>query len=76
MNNVYKVLSTRASIDRALARLDYIKGDIILWDHGEEPQQLIKSGEVAMPIAFNGLSVPQFCRTKLRLHHGLGRTGT
>ena len=54
IKDVYKVLSTRAGIDRAFARLDYIKGDIVLWDHGEEPQQLVKSGEVAMSIAFNG----------------------
>jgi putative spermidine/putrescine transport system substrate-binding protein len=54
IKDVYKVLSTRAGMDRAFARLDYIKDEIVLWDHGEEPLQLVKSGEVAMSIAFNG----------------------
>ena len=54
IKDVYKVLSTEAGIDRAFAKLDDIRDEVVLWDHGEEPQQLVKSGEVAMSIAFNG----------------------
>jgi putative spermidine/putrescine transport system substrate-binding protein len=54
IKDVYKVMSTRAGIDRAFAKLDSIKDQVVFWDHGEEPQQLVKSGEVVMSIAFNG----------------------
>lgn len=41
-------------IDRALAKLDTIKDDIVWWNSGAESQELIGSGEVAMSMIWNG----------------------
>ena len=54
IRDVYKVMSTEAGIDRAFAKLDDIKEQVVFWDRGEQPLELIKSGEVTMSIAFNG----------------------
>jgi putative spermidine/putrescine transport system substrate-binding protein len=51
---VYEVLSTDAGVDRAFAKLDEIKGDVIWWEAGAQPIQLLASGEVAMTSAYNG----------------------
>jgi putative spermidine/putrescine transport system substrate-binding protein len=41
-------------VDRALAKLDTIKDDIVWWDSGAQSQDLIGSGEVAMSMIWNG----------------------
>ncbi|HET7726806.1 MAG TPA: ABC transporter substrate-binding protein [Candidatus Limnocylindrales bacterium] len=41
-------------IDRALAKLDTIKDEIVWWNSGAESQELIGSGEVAMSMIWNG----------------------
>lgn len=51
---VYSVLSTPEGIDRAFAKLDALKGDLIWWEAGAQPLQLLASGEVAMTSAYNG----------------------
>lgn len=52
--DVYKVLSTPAGVDRAFRKLDSIKSDLIFWKAGAQPPQLLASGEVAMTSAYNG----------------------
>ncbi len=52
--DVYKVLSTPEGVDRAFAKLDTIKGDIVWWEAGAQPPQLLADGEVAMTTAYNG----------------------
>ena len=40
--------------ERAIAKLDTIKSEIIWWTSGAQSQELIGSGEVAMAMAWNG----------------------
>jgi putative spermidine/putrescine transport system substrate-binding protein len=42
------------ALDRAFAKLDTIKDDIVFWSAGSQPLELVKSGEVVMAIAYNG----------------------
>ena len=51
---VYGVLETDAGVDRAFAKLDEIKGDVVWWESGAQPAQLLADGEVAMTVAYNG----------------------
>ncbi len=51
---VYSVLATPEGVDRAFAKLDSIKGDIVWWQTGSQPPQLLADGEVTMSIAWNG----------------------
>jgi putative spermidine/putrescine transport system substrate-binding protein len=51
---VYEVLGTDAGVDRAFAKLDEIKNDVIWWEAGAQPIQLLASGEVVMTSAYNG----------------------
>ena len=52
--DVYKVLGTRAGVDRAFRKLDSIKDHVVWWEAGAQPPQLLADGEVAMSTAFNG----------------------
>lgn len=52
--DVYKVLATPEGVDRAFAKLDTIKKDIVWWTSGNQPMQLLGSGEVAMTTTYNG----------------------
>lgn len=51
---VYDVLATPEGVDRAFAKLDTIKGDVVWWEAGAQPPQLLADGEVAMTTAYNG----------------------
>lgn len=51
---VYDVLSTKAGQDRAFAKLDQIKSDIIWWTSGAESLERLASGDVAATATFNG----------------------
>lgn len=53
-DKVYDVLSTPEGVDRAFKKLDQIKGDIVWWDAGAQPPQLLADGEVSMTTAYNG----------------------
>lgn len=44
----------KLDVDRALAKLDTIKDDIVWWESGAQSQELIGSGEVAMSMVWNG----------------------
>jgi len=52
--DVYKVLSTPEGVDRAFAKLDTIKKDIVWWEAGAQAPQLLADGEVAITSAWNG----------------------
>lgn len=52
--DVYKVLGTKAGVERAFKKLDQIKGDIQWWEAGAQPPQLLASGDVVMSSAYNG----------------------
>ncbi|MDO5604587.1 MAG: ABC transporter substrate-binding protein [Paracoccus sp. (in: a-proteobacteria)] len=51
---VYDVLATPEGVDRAFAKLDTIKSDVIWWEAGAQPPQLLADGEVTLAYAFNG----------------------
>ena len=51
---VYEVLSTQEGLDRAFRKLDTIKDQVVWWEAGAQPPQLLADGEVAMSTAYNG----------------------
>lgn len=51
---VYDVLATEEGVDRAFAKLDELRDNIVWWEAGAQPLQLLASGEVAMTAAYNG----------------------
>lgn len=51
---VYDVLSTEEGVARAFAKLDTIKADVVWWEAGAQPPQLLADGEVVMSTAYNG----------------------
>lgn len=53
-SEVYAVLSTEAGVDRAFAKFDTIKDDVIWWTAGAQPPQMLADGEVTMTTAYNG----------------------
>lgn len=53
-DQVYEVLRTEEGVERAFAKLDEIKDDIIWWEAGAQAPQLLATGEVVMTNAWNG----------------------
>lgn len=51
---VYATLGTPEGVDRAFAKLDTIKKDVVWWEAGAQPPQLLADGEVTMSTAYNG----------------------
>ena len=54
LGDVYAVLGTPEGMDRAFAKLDTIKDQIVWWEAGAQPPQLLADREVAMSTAYNG----------------------
>ena len=54
VGKVYETLSTDAGVARAFAVLDRIKDDVLWWEAGAQPPQMLADGEVAMTTAYNG----------------------
>jgi putative spermidine/putrescine transport system substrate-binding protein len=54
VKDVYNVLSTPEGVDRAFAKLDTIKKDIVWWEAGAQPPQLLADGQVILTQAWNG----------------------
>lgn len=52
--DVYKQLATPEGLDRAFAKLDTIRAQVVWWGAGAQPVQLLADGEVAMTLAYNG----------------------
>ncbi|MGD9918020.1 MAG: ABC transporter substrate-binding protein [Paenirhodobacter sp.] len=53
-DQVYEVLGTDEGVARAFAKLDTIKKDIVWWEAGAQPPQLLADGEVSMTTGYNG----------------------
>lgn len=51
---VYDLLQTEEGVAQAFAKLDSIKGDVVWWEAGAQPPQLLADGEVVMTTAYNG----------------------
>lgn len=54
VKDIYALLSTARGLRLAFAKLNLIKQDIIWWEKGEEPAQLLANGEVVMSSGYNG----------------------
>ena len=52
--DVYATLGTPEGLDRAFAKLDTIKSEVVWWEAGAQPPQLLADGEVVMTTAYNG----------------------
>ncbi|TCU12644.1 ABC transporter substrate-binding protein [Rhizobium sullae] len=53
-DEVYDVLATPEGVDRAFKKLDELRPNIVWWESGAQPLQLLASGEVVMTSAYNG----------------------
>ncbi len=53
-DEVYDVLMTRDGPERAFAKLDEIKDDVLWWTEGAQPPQLLADREVAIASGYNG----------------------
>ena len=54
VGEVYDVLGTPEGVDRAFAKLDTIKSEVVWWEAGSQAPQLLADGEVVMTTAYNG----------------------
>jgi putative spermidine/putrescine transport system substrate-binding protein len=54
IDQVYEVLSTPEGIDRAFKKLDTIRDNVVFWDAGAQPPQMLAAGTVTMTTAYNG----------------------
>jgi putative spermidine/putrescine transport system substrate-binding protein len=54
MDEVYSMLETEEGIARAFAKLDTIKDQVVWWEAGAQPPQLLSDGEVVMASGWNG----------------------
>ncbi|MEY8097880.1 extracellular solute-binding protein [Falsihalocynthiibacter sp. S25ZX9] len=52
--DLYDVLSSDGGVERALAKLDTIKGDVVWWSAGAETPQLLADAEVVIGSTYNG----------------------
>ncbi|MBN8186982.1 MAG: extracellular solute-binding protein [Salipiger thiooxidans] len=53
-DDIYEVLATPEGQDRALAKLDTIKDQVVWWSAGADTPQLLADGEVVMGSTYNG----------------------
>lgn len=53
-DKVYDTLRTEAGVERAFAKLDTIKDNVIWWEEGAQPPQLLADKEVAFASGYNG----------------------
>lgn len=54
LDDVYAVLRTPEGLDRAFDKLDTIADQVIWWEAGAQPPQMLADGEVVMSTAYNG----------------------
>ena len=54
VDQIYNVLSSEAGLNRAFDKLDSIKSDVIWWEAGAQPPQLLADREVVITTAWNG----------------------
>ena len=54
VDEVYAALGTPEGIERAFRKLDTIKDQVVWWEAGAQPPQMLADGEVVMSTAYNG----------------------
>ncbi len=53
-DEVYATMDTPEGLDRAYAKLETIKEEVVWWETGAQPAQMLADGEVIMSTAWNG----------------------
>ena len=53
-STVYAVLDTAEGLDRAFRKLETTKDQVVWWETGAQPPQMLADGEVLMTTAYNG----------------------
>jgi putative spermidine/putrescine transport system substrate-binding protein len=51
---VYDVLSTAEGVDRAFAKLDELRPNLVWWEAGAQPLSMLQTGDVVMSSVYNG----------------------
>ena len=54
LDQVYATLDTPEGVDRAFRKLDTVKDQVVWWEAGAQPPQMLADGEVVMSTAYNG----------------------
>ena len=54
LDQVYAAMDTPEGLDRAFAKLETIRDEVIWWEAGAQPPQMLADGEVQMTTAYNG----------------------
>ena len=54
ISDVYKVFGTAAGVNRAFKKLDTIKSNVVWWEAGAQPPQLLADKEVSIASGYNG----------------------
>ena len=54
LDQVYATLDSPEGLERAFAKLETIKDEVIWWEAGAQPPQMLADGEVMMTTAYNG----------------------
>jgi putative spermidine/putrescine transport system substrate-binding protein len=52
--DVYDALRTEEGVERAFAKLDELRDNLIWWEAGAQPLQMLAAGEVVMTSIYNG----------------------
>ena len=73
-------MSTRCSntpegVDRAFKKLDTIKKDVVWWEAGAQPPQLLADGQVVMTSAWNGRIFDAVKKSGKPFRDRVGRAG-
>lgn len=53
-DELYDVLSSSEGVDRAFAKLEEIKPDLVWWEAGAQPLSMLQTGDVVMSSVYNG----------------------
>ncbi|WP_112310648.1 ABC transporter substrate-binding protein [Pseudogemmobacter bohemicus] len=51
---VYDVLATPEGVDRAFAKLDELRPNLVWWEAGAQPLSMLQTGDVVMASVYNG----------------------
>ena len=54
LDQIYTVLDTPEGVNRAFAKLETIRDEVIWWEAGAQPPQMLADKEVVMTTAYNG----------------------
>ncbi len=73
--DLYALLRTNAGVDRAFRKLDTIKSEIIWWEAGAQPQQILSTGQVVMTSAWNGYVALAVKKRQQALCDDMGQPG-